>query len=152
MLSDFTAMLSRWVIISVVQPRPWIDSTMMSSTSVSSSDVDSSSTRMSGSRDPGACQGDELALRGGEVVSFLLDDVLELAGQDRQQVPGADRPDRLLDLFVGRSGLRVPDVRGDRALEHERVLGHDAERGRKLWSWRSRRSMPLTFTAPASGS
>ena len=84
---------------------------------------------MSGSASQRACERDELALRGGEVVAFLLDRVLEAAGQRRQQVPGADGPHRALDLLVGRVELRVSDVGRDGSLEHERVLGHDAELG-----------------------
>ena len=83
-----------------------------------------------GPGEPRPGERDELALRGGEVVALLLDDVVEAAGKHREQVVGTDRPDRRLDLGVAGVGLPVADVRRDRALEQERVLGDDAELGR----------------------
>ena len=127
MLSDLTATLSRWVIISVVQSSAWMDSTMMSSTSVSSSDVDSSSTRMSGSAIHARASAMSWRCAAVRLCPSSSTTCSKPPGRtdSRSQAPTARIAASTSSAVA--SGLRVADVRRDGALEHERVLRHDAE-------------------------
>ena len=70
---------------------------------------------------------DQLALAGRERAAALGDLVVVGAGQRGDEVVGADRARRRLDLGVGRLGPAVGDVVADRAGEEEGLLRHVAE-------------------------
>ena len=125
MLSEITAMLA----VGDHQRRAAEavdDSTMMSSTSVSSSDVDSSRTRMSGSAIQARARAMSWRCAAVRLCPSSSTTCSNWPGRidSRSQAPTAGSPSRPLRRSLR---LRVPDVRGDRALEHERVLGDDAE-------------------------
>ena len=89
--------------------------------------VASSSSRIAGSTRWARARADELALPGRQRPATLAHVVEVAAREPGDEVVGADRPGRRLDLGVARVGPAEGDVVADRPREQERLLRHVAE-------------------------